>query len=777
MLKPELSISVRSLVEYVYRSGDYDATYKGPSRALEGTRAHQKVQKSRPENYTAEVSLKHIHETDKFDLVLQGRIDGIFFNDNNIILEEIKSTFLPSEHITDGNIVHWAQVLLYAYVYCLQNNLDSVDVSLTYYQIDEEKEVTFNKLHTFEQLKEFYYDTINEYLKWAEIIVDNRIRRDISIENLNFPFVFREGQRKLSVYVYKAIQEERNLFLEAPTGTGKTIGTIFPTLKHLRDNQKIFYLAAKTTGKNIALNTLRILSENGLKAKILLLTAKDKVCFLETAQCYPEKCPYTIDFFTKLNGVTKKLLENDVLTTELISQIAEEEKVCPFELALEASLYCDVIICDYNYVFDPVVFLRRFFMDSARRYYFLIDEAHNLVDRARSMYSSDILKSEVMDLKKLMKPVSKTVHNRLQGINKQLLQVRKDIDKAKQASIKDKPESLIKSITKFYKDCEAWLAENQESEYKNDVLEFFFKCNNFLKISEIYGDNYTTLISNTSRELRLELFCIDPARHLAECLKKSISAVFFSATFRPVQYYRDLLGGTEEDWMLYLDSPFPRENTSVLISSYVNTRYTARDSSYSHIAEVIRSAYRSREGNYLVFFPSYEYLQNVLTELEPLPDNFVVQERDMSEDERTDFIARFEQKQKQIGFAVMGGAFGEGIDLTGETLIGAIVVGVGLPQISYKKNIIKEYYNEQDTDGFLYSYLYPGMNRVLQAAGRVIRTMNDKGTIILLDDRFLTMRYRNLFPETWKHYKVFRNIDSFETECTEFWESKKEEEE
>ena len=772
MLKPELSISVRSLVEYVYRSGDYDATYKGPSRALEGTRAHQKVQKSRPDNYTAEVSLKHIHETEKYNLVLQGRIDGIFFNDNNIVLEEIKSTFLSSEHITDSNIVHWAQALLYAYVYSLQNNLNSVDVRLTYYQIDEEKEVSFNKNQTFEQLKEFYANTVSDYLKWADILIANRILRDESIEKLEFPFVFRAGQRKLSVYVYKAIQEERNLFLEAPTGTGKTIGTIFPTLKQLKDNQKIFYLAAKTTGKNIALNTLKILSRNGLKAKILLLTAKDKICFLETPQCFPEKCPYTIDFFTKLNRVTEKLMKNDIITGETILEISEKEKVCPFELGLEASLYCDVIICDYNYVFDPIVFLRRFFMDSARRYYFLIDEAHNLVDRARSMYSADISKSEVMDLKRLIKPVSKIIHNKLQGINKQLLQIRKDIDKARQASLKEKPENLIRSISKFYKECEAWLSENQESEYKNDILEFFFKCNNFLKICEIYGDNYITLITNSSRELRLELFCIDPARHLAECLKKSISAVFFSATFRPVQYYKELLGGAEDDWMLYLDSPFPIENTSVQVSSYINTRYKARESSYKHIAEVVSSAYDIREGNYLVFFPSYEYMQNVLTELDPIPDNYLIQEKDMSEDERTDFIARFENHRNQVGFAVMGGAFGEGIDLSGDTLIGAIVVGVGLPQISYKRNIIKEYYNDQESDGFLYSYLYPGMNRVLQAAGRVIRTMNDKGTIILLDDRFLTMRYRKLFPESWKHYKVFRNIEDFETECSNFWQLK-----
>jgi DNA excision repair protein ERCC-2 len=482
------------------------------------------------------------------------------------------------------------------------------------------------------------------------------------------------------------------------------------------------------------------------------------------------------DYFSKAKKALAEIDRHQAFTRPVIEEIARQYQICPFEFSLDLALWVDCIICDYNYVFDPRVYLHRFFDFSTEPYIFLVDEAHNLPDRARTMFSAELDKKTVLDLQRTIKPHLPLLAKKLSAINKILLEIRK----ACQAEDKDAlveyepPENLIKAIREFSQKAEDWLALNLPTEFRQELLEFYFLCSNYLRTAEYFDTFYVSYFERQGQsDLKTKLFCLDPAPMLAVPLERSQSTVFFSATLLPIDYFMQLLTGDVDHPKRIFQSPFPVENVCLLIHNQISTKYTQRADSYVALASVIETVLNTHVGNYLVYFPSYAYLESVLELLkERLPERqLLVQDRAMTEAERDTFLSKFSANNQEtlVGLAVMGGIFGEGIDLVGERLIGVMVVGVGIPQLGLERDLIKEYFDRQAGSGFAYAYQYPGFNRVQQATGRVIRTETDRGIIVLIDNRFTHTRYRELFPSHWRGVQVVQNSIGLKDKLTRFW--------
>ncbi|WDV46101.1 ATP-dependent DNA helicase [Clostridiaceae bacterium M8S5] len=758
--KTRVKISVRNLIEIILRHGDLDNRFRSNVRAVEGTKAHQKVQSMQKSNYNAEVSLKQEIELDEFIFDIEGRADGIIIPNKQeelVIIDEIKSTTMMLNQIDDTfNLLHWAQAKTYAYIYSLQNDLDIIGVQLTYYNIKTKELKKINKQYKKEELKDFVYEILEQYIVWAKLIKEWREKRNESIKAVDFPYKnYRQGQRKLAVGVYRAMEDEKNIFVQAPTGIGKTISTIFPAVKALgvglRD--KIFYLTAKTITRQAAEEAFVLLRREGLRFKSITLTAKEKICFIEECSCNPDDCEFAKGHFDRINDALLDIMESeDEFSRMIIEKYAIKHKVCPFEYALDLAIWADCVICDYNYVFDPIVYLRRFFDTEQSNYTFLIDEAHNLVDRAREMYSAQINKKKFMNLKKITKGKEKKIHKLLGKVNSFMISLKNECEEKGFYIQKSEPEELYYIFMKLNRELEEFLTEGQKTDYYNDLLELYFDVYRFLKISEFYGDNYITYAQKQKKDIILKIFCQDPSMVLSECISRGKTSVFFSATLMPIKYFADLLGGKEEDYTMYLDSPYDPNNLDLSVARGISTRYKDREDTKQIIASKIASIVKNK-GNYLVFFSSFKYMNDVVdifTDYSP-KTKIIMQNNNMSEQEREDFLSKFDEKNKEtlVGFCVLGGLFSEGIDLKGNRLNGAIVVGVGLPQICIERDIIRDFFNEKNSKGFEYSYMYPGMNKVLQAAGRVIRTEEDKGVVLLIGQRFAYNSYKRLFPKHW----------------------------
>jgi len=780
MKNNEIRISIRNLVEFVLMSGDLDSRFVGTNRMLEGTKAHQRIQRSSGEAYDAEVYLSYNVELGGFILTLEGRADGIITEEESIVIDEIKTTTKPLESIDeDYNPLHWAQAKCYAYIYAEQNSLDSVDVQVTYYQIDTDERKSFRRAFSFAELKEFFYGLVEKYAIWARLIINWRLKRDESIKELKFPFAsYRKGQRELEVAAYKTLEDGKKLFVQAPTGIGKTISTLFPAVKAVGEGHisKVFYLTAKTITRQVAEEAFVRMRSRGLKFKTITLTAKDKICFNKGAGCNPEQCEYARGHFSRVNDAIFEILNNeDDLTRGKIEDYAKKHRVCPFEYALDLSLWVDCIICDYNYVFDPRVYLRRFFLNNKGDYAFLIDEAHNLVDRAREMFSAELYKSSFLELKKIMKSKQSKIAKLLSEINKYMLGLRKECGEqgflVKQEELKD----LYKLLKELIKESEDWLSRNHGFEGFEQMLELYFNTMAFIRISEFFDERYVTFIEVKKSEVKVKLFCLDPSYLLSEATKRGKAAVFFSATLMPLNYFREILGGSDGDYTMILPSPFSRDNLCLLIADKISTKYRNRESSYDSIVEIIRTTVEQKPGNYMVYFPSYKYMNEVYSRFaEQFPDvATIVQESSMPEEERENFLERFrpDATETLVGFAVLGGIFSEGVDLRGDRLIGVIIVGVGLPQVSVELDIIMNYFREKNSMGYEYAYMFPGMNKVLQAAGRVIRSENERGIVLLIDERYSQRNYRNLFPEHWSHGKGIADMTDLKNELKRFWQA------
>ena len=845
----ELHTSVRNLVEFILRGGDIDnrSGRMITDAMMEGSKIHRKIQRSMGEDYQAEVPLALTIEAEEYMLVIEGRADGIaygeFPNQNSekeaytqdtfldrtgkseemVYIDEIKGVYRNVATMEAPVYVHKAQAMCYAYIYALQNHLDQIGVQMTYCNLDTEDVKLFQEVFAWDALADWFGNLIAEYRKWADWQIMWRRKRQESIQNLEFPYPYREGQRKLVGDVYRTIRRGKNLFLQAPTGVGKTISTIFPAVKAVGEElaDRIFYLTAKTITATVAKETFGLLREQGYQAKIIQLTAKEKLCLCgntaieqEAAdqdnpypdfpqiklECNPQNCPYAKGHFDRVNDAVFELLQaSDLFTREEILAQARKHRVCPFELSLDVATWCDNILCDYNYVFDPNVYLKRFFQDSSKeKYLFLVDEAHNLVDRSREMYSATLYKEDILAVKKIMKPHNQAIARTLDKCNKAMLDFKRECENY---SVCESVGVLTFYLMRLVSQMEEFFEKPREFPDKKTVLDFYFELRNFVNIYDLVDENY--VIYDEMQEdgrFMIKLFCVDPSKNLQKCIDKSVSTIFFSATLLPINYYKRLLSTKEDNYAIYAQSTFDETQRLLAFGRDVSTKYTRRGpAEYEKIARYIRAAIRSKKGNYMVFFPSYKMMQDVYDVFvrveresdtrngvavsdeqniaeESLEESLtiIMQHSNMNEAEREEFLQAFEQEDggTLVAFCVMGGIFGEGIDLKNDRLIGAVIVGTGFPQISNEREILKQYYDKQGLSGFDYAFRYPGINKVLQAAGRVIRTQEDRGIIVLLDERFLQSDYNALYPREWKN-RIVGNVETVDAEICKFWENTK----
>jgi DNA excision repair protein ERCC-2 len=776
-LKKSLKIAVRDIVAYGLRTGDLAFEFLTSARPVDAIRIHQKIQQSRPENYTAEVAVSHQIETELFTLTVGGRIDGVYSEPDRVLIEEIKTTTRSLEYyVSNKDPLHWGQVKCYAYIYATEHHLSQIATQLTYYQVETGETRKFEQQFTSTELESFFQDLVTGYLKWAQTLVNWELERDESIRQLPFPFGhYRPGQRKMAVGVYRTVKNGGQLLAQAATGIGKTMAVIFPALKVMAEglNAKIFYLTARTTGRIAAENALDELRKKQLKLKSLTITAKDKICFKPENTCNPEECEFARGYFDRVNEALKDMFRRDAFTRPAVETVARSHQVCPFEFSLELSYWADCIICDYNYAFDPRVFLRRFFQEKSSDYTFLVDEAHNLVDRSREMFSAEIFKQQVLDVRRAIRNELPRVYKILGKINAWMVKERKKCEEhGPGRHTKQPPEELFPMLSGFLGIAERWLSLNIKAPFREELLDLFFAVSGFMRVAEKYDESYATCYEKFKKDLKLKLFCIDPSIQLENALKRCRAAIFFSATMTPMSYFKKILGCSEHAAGLNISSPFPGGNLTLFVSDRISTFYRDREKTRLQVSLAIYTLINQKKGNYLIFFPSYEYMMMVFESFKShCPDSeIMLQTPGMSESERDEFLNRYRHASPMslVGFAVMGGIFGEGIDLVGERLSGAVVVGVGLPGISLEKELIKEYFTHTHNAGFEYAYQYPGINRVFQAAGRVIRTENDRGVVLLIDQRYATHRYRSLLPVEWEPIRV-RDQEQFAKDLQRFW--------
>ena len=901
----EIRISVRSLVEFVLRHGDIDNRHQGsPDNAMqEGGRIHRMIQRRMGAEYQAEVPLKYTIPTEHYILVVEGRADGILCQEGRVTIDEIKGTYRELARLKTPMPLHLAQAKCYAYIYGLQQELAEVQVRLTYCNIPSEDVRYFYQDYTFQELETWFGELIASYRRWADYSWEWQKTRRASIQGLEFPFPYREGQRELVANVYRTIYHKKKLFLEAPTGVGKTISTIYPAVQAMGQGMgdKLFYLTAKTITRTVAEDTFSLLRDKGLCMKSVILTAKEKICFMEEANCNPEYCPFAKGHYDRINEAMYDLLTGqESFTREQIEAYAQKYQVCPFELCLDMSLYADAVICDYNYLFDPHVYLKRFFGEgTGGSYLFLIDEAHNLLERGREMYSASLFKEQFQDMRRELKQTilsemektqeksqisgqmtldmtiypteasmglentsekvedtseeieaieqqsdreelkkekfeeekleeekleeeelqdeevdesitrsrrkagrsillregyaDKLVYH-LERCNRELLKLKRECD---DSCLVDEIDGFVQALMRLQTTMDDYLSDQEEEQLpvREPLLDFYFDISHFLEIYELMDENYVkyTQMEEDGRFL-IKLFCVDPSKNLQNCMARGRSTILFSATFLPIQYYKKLLGGEPEDYEVYARSVFDPDKRGLFVASDVTSKYTRRsEEEYQNIARYIEEVVKNRHGNYMVFCPSYAFLRTVY---EIYKERYagegrecIIQSEYMSEREREEFLDFFrrsagpcvdlqadiameieEEDSILIGFCVMGGIFGEGIDLKNDSLIGAIIVGTGVPQVCFERELLKDYFDILGENGFNYAYRYPGMNKVLQAAGRVIRTVEDVGIIALLDERFLQYSYRRLYPREWENFETV-TVDTISKRVEHFWNS------
>ena len=773
-----LKLSVHELVDFLLRTGDIDNRIYNSSTMQEGTLIHALYQSRQGGNYLSEYFLSEQFKVDGFDITLEGRADGIIDLGNSAIIDEIKSTIVPlDEYYESQKEWHLGQAKCYALMYAHEHGYTSVSIKLTYiHQIDKSTLVkTFDYLTS--ELEKDIENLLKEYIEFFNIIFNKKVERNETAKNLEFPFTnFRDGQKELAKYTYGIAQKGGILFVEAPTGIGKTISTLFPSVKSFAtsENDKIFYLTAKNSGKEMAFNAAKLLLENGLKASAIEILAKDKVCFCPGKACNPDECPYAKDYYTKIRRIIKdSIINRNLFATEDIIEIARHHAVCPFELSLDLSLYNDIIVCDYNYFFDPLVYLKRFFDSDASNVLILVDEAHNLVPRARSMYSASF---DSFTYKQVKHSLIHFEHKKFKNAQKKMT---KFLNQFNEFPIGDTKigmltKSDLKGIENYLVACSD-INKNHHSVVTDEFTDFYFELNKFFKLIELYDDAFALYVSKKNeKDCRINLFCIDPSEHIKRTIDQVKGKIFFSATLSPTEYYIDVIGRYSFNPMLVLPSPFDKENLKLLVAPKISTRYKDRQETAPLVADYIKEFVSHKTGNYFIYVPSYEYLDLIVPHLVCDDFELLVQEKDMSEDEREQFLSCFvdSPKKTMLGIAVLGGAFSEGIDLEGERISGVVVVGVGLPQLCFERNLIKDYYDKTKKKGYEYAYISPGINKVMQALGRVIRSENDRGVALLIDDRYLTDDYHDLFKSIYSHYEVVTSIDDIKEQVENFWSNK-----
>lgn len=800
--KPAHTVQVRELVEFVHRRGNLggEREFVGSNRALAGIRGHQKIQRSRPTGYLTELPVEFAVEAPEFTLEIRGRIDGLLLTSQAVLLEEIKTVHGSWNHEADA--LHWAQLKCYGFIYAQAHALSELDLQLVYLELPTGELTEFRQTFSFEVLAVFFYATTAIYLEWLRERHQWCQRRNASVAALAFPFPeYRPGQRELAVAAYRVLAKGGRLFLAAPTGIGKTISVLFPAVKALGEGklERVFYLTARTVGRAIAEKALADLRRIGLKLRAVTLTAKEKVCIRQGRACDPLTCPLALGYYDRIKPAMREALAQEEITRVVLETVGQQHQVCPFELSLDLSVWTDAIICDYNYVFDPQVYLRRHFAETGGAYGFLVDEAHNLVDRARDMFSADLDGREILDVKRALKTAVPRCAKALAKLHAAMRQAGSPGESGREVfapsdpirelnlfpiqttagkerrsgalTERELPRAVIESLETALAEAEIWLASNQPAEFREALLALYFQMHSFRRTAELYDERFVAIIESPLPD-KLRLFCLDPSQLLRQALARGQAAIFFSATLTPMDYYRALLGGAPDDPALQLSSPFPPEHLGILLQDRIQTHFKGRAESLGDVVAAIGALVQGRRGNYLVYFPSYHYLQATLQAFQASHPSVTVlaQRAGMTEPERDAFLAAFavEHGETLVGFAVLGGIFGEGIDLVGERLIGAVIVGVGLPQLCVERDLIRDYFERHSAPGFEFAYTFPGMNRVLQAVGRVIRSETDRGIVLLIDARFNELRYRRLFPPWWRFVRV-RHAAGLSAAVSRFW--------
>lgn len=819
----EIQISVRNLVEFILRSGNIDnRRASAPENAMqEGGRIHRMIQRRMGGDYHAEVLLRYVYDTEDYEIHIDGRADGIIIQPSGdqaqipeltdvsvepayrdwvtVTIDEIKGTYRDLHKIREAQPVHLAQAKCYAYIYGSQNQLNHIRVRMTYCNIDTEEIKYFHFEYEMKELQQWFVDVMSQYKKWADYQFLWQKQRQESIKNMEFPFAYREGQKELVTYVYQTIYHKRKLFIEAPTGVGKTISTLFPAVKSMGEGrgQKLFYLTAKTITRTVADEAIELMRGRGLHFKSVILTAKDKICFMDETECNPEYCPFAKGHYDRINDAIYDLLTSvDNFNREHIEEYARKHRVCPFEMSLDMSLFADGVICDYNYLFDPHVYLKRFFTEGIREdYIFLVDEAHNLVDRGREMYSAVLVKEDFLALKKVIKDYDSKIYRQLEKCNRELLELKRACEDYEYLD-EEEAAPFLRELVRLSGILDNYLEDHEESPVRKEVLDFYFEVSHFLLINDKLDRNYVIYTRlEPDGGFAIRLFCVNPSKNLRECMMRGRSTILFSATLLPIQYYKNLLGAEEGDYEVYAKSVFDPRKKGLFVAADVTSKYTRRsDMEYYNIASYIHKVVSQRDGNYMIFFPSHAFLQNVYElycsyYLDGERVECIVQEEYMDEESREEFLRRFDSEKSSdeipiervihmeieqdkekslLGFCVMGGIFSEGIDLKKDCLIGAVIVGTGLPQVCIEREILKSFFDAQGDNGFDYAYRFPGMNKVLQAAGRVIRTVEDVGIVVLLDERFLSMPYLRMFPREWEEYERV-SLELVEKKVERFW--------
>lgn len=723
-----LKISVRNLVEFIYRSGDIDSgdgTVMDVRIMQEGARIHRKLQKAAGVRYHAEVPLKcdtALQCSDGYEYVVQveGRADGIICDMDededgrkvpigDVTIDEIKTTRQDVGRMKEPVYVHKAQAMCYGYIYLNKHKLDKINIRLTYCNPETEEINAFDESMSAEAVNEWFGGLMASFKRWSDYVFDTRRKRQASIEKLEFPFEYRKGQRNLVVGVYRAIEQEKNLFIQASTGVGKTISTIYPAVMAMGQDMadKIFYLTSKTITRTVADDTFRLMRDKGLEFGSVIITAKEKICTNERCECTPKECPMAKEHYDRVNdAVYAMITENRAIDRDVVRAYAEKFNVCPFELELDATYWCDGIICDYNYVFDPNVALKRYFASGAKNdYIFLVDEAHNLVDRAREMYSAEVVKEHFMEVKRMLasdKISDKKLTGALERVNKKMLELKHECDTYRVLGGAESLGRLPEYLERLGSQIQDFLDKNRGYAHRDKLLELFFETNHFLNMYDCLDEKYVIYTEHDEHgDFVVKLFCADPSTNLSDRLMSGRSTVFFSATLLPVNFFKEMLTGNAEDYAVYAESSFPRERRCVVIGKDVSSRYTRRtEAEYRKICGYIDATVEARSGKYMIFFPSYAYMRSVydmyvrlhpdanvleFDEIREAGINVIVQRSDMREREKEWFLDVFNDKAQSvdaagesslIGFCVAGGIFSEGIDLRDESLIGAIIVVV-----------------------------------------------------------------------------------------------------
>ncbi len=838
ILENTVRLSVRELVEFVCRSGDIDTRRSGPAvqeAMLIGAEVHRRLQGMQGEAYTAEVSLKievpltgeepvscgtpdeEASEAEAY-LVIEGRADGVIERRDEpeepasaqkpeppVTVDEIKGVYRNIYEMEAPEPVHLAQAEVYAYIIAKERGLSSVGVQMTYVQLEDEEHPRkqpvvkdairyFHQSYSFDKIRARFEHYVNSYRKWVLFTVRHRKARDASAKGFPFPYDYRPGQREIVRQVYHTIEDGKRLFVQAPTGIGKTLAMLYPSVQAVSQGHadKIFYLSAKTVTAGVAEEGMQLMEARGLAFSFLRITAKDRVCVLDVRQCDPEHCPRAKGHFDRVNDAVYDLITHETaVTRETVERYALKYQLCPYEFSLDISYYVDVIICDYNYAFAPHVALQRYFASGSELpYILLVDEAHNLADRGRDMYSASLVKEDVLAAKKLFGG-QKTLLKTLERVNKIMLQLKRECEKLTVFGEENFPNALLFELQKLKEAIGRFMDRHPDYPGQEEIVDFYFEISDFIDTCAYLPDGYVSYASfDDDGKFFVRLFCIHPANRLRETLDAVKSTVFFSATFLPVNYYKELLAGSAEEDAVYVNSPFDPGRRRLLAGTDVSSRYTRRGpEEYRRIAEYLYMMASVKKGNYLAFFPSHAFLKNAAEALQELiteredslssengPEakprvELILQKRAMTEKDRADFLAEFSDTGRTgslLGLSVMGGVFSEGIDLVREQLIGVAVVGTGLPQVCTERELIKEYYDSQGKNGFDYAYRFPGFNKVMQAAGRLIRTADDEGVILLLDERFRYRENRALFPREWADCTAL-GFSEAEREIRRFW--------